>query len=78
MALQRRTLLQVATGVGGFLAGCTGSEGTDRTRTETPTESAHLGPEPQDIHVVIHNHLSHAVTAAVELSTDKPSSSTTR
>lgn len=71
MALHRRTLLQVATGVSIGLVGCTGSEGIDGTETETPTGPADPGPEPQDIYVVIHNQLSQAITASVELSTEQ-------
>lgn len=69
MALQRRTLL-VVTGVGIGLAGCSGSRGTDGTRTGTPTDPADSDPEAQDVHVVVHNHLSRAVTASVTLSAD--------
>lgn len=71
MALQRRMLLQVVTGVGVGLAGCSSIEGTEGTPTETPTDSADLNPEAQDIHVTIHNHLSQAITVSVELSTER-------
>lgn len=71
MSLQRRTLLQVVTGVGVGLTGCSSIQGTEGTTTETPTDSADANPEAQDIHVVIHNQLSHAITASVELSTEQ-------
>lgn len=71
MALQRRTLLQVATGIGVGLTGCGSNQGTDGAPTETPTDSADLNPEAHDIHVDIHNHLSQAITVSVELSTEQ-------
>lgn len=71
MALQRRTLLQAATGVAIGLAGCSSSEGTDGTSTETPTDSANANPAAQEIHVVIHNQLSQAITVSVTLSTER-------
>lgn len=71
MALQRRTLLQVVTGVGVGLAGCSSIQDADGSTTETPTNSVDLNPEAQDIHVDIHNHLSQAITVSVELSTER-------
>lgn len=68
MALQRRVLLQIATGVGVGLAGCSSLEGTN---TESPTDSTDATPETQDIHVVIHNHLSQAIPVTVNLSTEQ-------
>ena len=38
---------------------------------ETPTDSANTKPEPEDIHLVIHNQLSEAITAFVHLSTEQ-------
>jgi hypothetical protein len=68
MSLQRRAFLQVATGVGVGLTGCSSIEGTG---TETPTDSTDASPEGQPIHVVIHNHLSQAITVTVNLSTEQ-------
>lgn len=64
MALQRRTLLHVATGIGVGLAGCSSIDGTS---TGTPTESPGPNPAAQAIHVVIHNEISQSITASVEL-----------
>lgn len=72
MALQRRTLLQVATAVGLGLAGCSSIGGTDGTNTATPTDSVDTNTGAEEIHVVVHNQLSEAVTVAVTLSTDQP------
>lgn len=71
MALQRRTLLQIVTGIGVGLAGCSSDRGTERTPTETPTASTDAHPESEDIHIVIHNQLPEAITASVHLSTEQ-------
>lgn len=71
MALQRRTLLQVATGFGAGLAGCSSTQGTDGTPTETPTDSDVANPAAEDIYVVIHNQLPQAITVSVHLSTEQ-------
>ena len=71
IALQRRTLLQIVTGIGGGLAGCSSNQGTEGTQTETPTDSPAPNPEAQNIHVDLHNHLSQAITVSVELSTEQ-------
>lgn len=67
MALHRRTLLHVATGIGVGLPGCSNIEGTDKTPTGTPTDSPDPNPEAQDIHLVIHNEISQSITVSVEL-----------
>lgn len=69
MALQRRTLLQVTTGVGVGFSGCI--QGTGGTDTETPTDTDDVNPEPEDIHIVTHNQLPEAITASVHLSTEQ-------
>lgn len=74
MALQRRTLLQIVTGLAVGLSGCSGSLGTDTgtspdSTAEQPSGSTAGESEPDDIHVVIHNHLPRSITASVELST---------
>jgi hypothetical protein len=69
MTLQRRTLLQIAAGLGVGLAGCFGTGDTDGPTTKTPTESPGRNPVARDIFVDVNNHLPETITVSVELST---------
>jgi hypothetical protein len=64
-------LMQLLTGAGIGLAGCTGIQGSEGTDTATPGDSDMSNPQEQQIFVVISNETAEPITLSIELSTEE-------